>query len=207
MKALNIDEEKANKFLDDYFEYLIDPSNNYGLITKNNDGKYVMPAKNFRVKIAESESTKWFKCNKCGRVSQFSLNGHCITINCNGIVHSVDPLELSKGNHFAELYFSDKMNRLFIKEHTAQLSKEESADYQEKFIRKDINALSCSTTFEMGVDVGDLETVFLRDVPPLPSNYAQRAGRAGRSINSVAYCLTYAKLSSHDLYFLKNPRK
>ena len=207
MKALNIDEEKANKFLDDYFEYLIDPSNNYGLITKNNDGKYVMPAKNFRVKIAESESTKWFKCNKCGRVSQFSLNGHCITINCNGIVHSVDPLELSKGNHFAELYFSDKMNRLFIKEHTAQLSKEESADYQEKFIRKDINALSCSTTFEMGVDVGDLETVFLRDVPPLPSNYAQRAGRAGRSINSVAYCLTYAKLSSHDLYFFKEPKK
>lgn len=59
----------------------------------------------------------------------------------------------------------------------------------------------------MGVDVGDLETVFLRDVPPLPSNYAQRAGRAGRSINAAAFCLTFAKLSSHDLSFYKEPKK
>ena len=49
------------------------------------------------------------------------------------------------------------------------------------FKKKRINVLSCSTTFEMGVDVGDLETVFLRNVPPLPSNYAQRAGRTAVS--------------------------
>ena len=59
----------------------------------------------------------------------------------------------------------------------------------------------------MGVDVGDLETVFLRDVPPLPSNYAQRAGRAGRSINAAAFALTFAKLSSHDLSFFRDPKK
>lgn len=59
----------------------------------------------------------------------------------------------------------------------------------------------------MGVDVGDLETVFLRDVPPLPLNYAQRAGRAGRSINAAAFALTFAKLSSHDLSFFKEPKK
>lgn len=115
--------------------------------------------------------------------------------------------DLSRNNHFAELYFSDRMSPLFIKEHTAQLSKKESASYQEQFIKKEINALSCSTTFEMGVDVGDLETVFLRDVPPLPSNYAQRAGRVGRSINAAAFCLTFAKLSSHDLSFYKEPKK
>ena len=59
----------------------------------------------------------------------------------------------------------------------------------------------------MGVDVGDLETVFLRDVPPLPANYAQRAGRAGRSVNAAAYALTFAKLSSHDLSFFREPDK
>ena len=51
------------------------------------------------------------------------------------------------------------MSPLHIKEHTAQLGRAEQQKYQELFINKDINALSCSTTFEMGVDVGDLETV------------------------------------------------
>ena len=45
------------------------------------------------------------------------------------------------------------------------------------------------TTFEMGVDVGSLETVFMRNMPPSPANYAQRAGRAGRSKKSAAFAL------------------
>ena len=76
------------------------------------------------------------------------------------------------------------MEPLRIKEHTAQLSKDQQKNYQQAFIDKKINALSCSTTFEMGVDLGDLETVYLRDVPPSPANYVQRAGRAGRSNHS-----------------------
>jgi hypothetical protein len=99
------------------------------------------------------------------------------------------------------------MSPLFIKEHTAQLSRKESADYQQQFIDNKINALSCSTTFEMGVDVGELETVFMRNVPPSPANYAQRAGRAGRSKNAAAFALTYAKLSSHDFTYYKEPPK
>ena len=57
---------------------------------------------------------------------------------------------------------------------------------------KEIDILSCSTTFEMGVDVRSLETVFMRNMPPMPSNYAQRAGRAGRSSQSAAFALTSA---------------
>ncbi|MBE6141335.1 MAG: DEAD/DEAH box helicase [Erysipelotrichaceae bacterium] len=206
---LSINENEASEFLEQYFDYLTKPENGnkYLMVDKNKDGTYVMPAKYFQVKIAGDPTAKWFRCNKCGKVSQFNMDGHCITARCNALVEEVEPESLNYDNHFAKLYFSNRMSPLFIKEHTAQLSKKESTSYQEQFVKKEINALSCSTTFEMGVDVGDLETVFLRDVPPLPSNYAQRAGRAGRSVDAAAYCLTFAKLSSHDLFFFKDPKR
>ena len=206
-KYLNVDDEKAADFLEIYFDYLTSTNNEYQLEDRNKDKTYAIPAKYFQVKIPGDKTANWYQCKKCGKISQFNMNGKCISPRCDGKVEFFDPKKLNENNHFAQLYFSDRTSPLFIKEHTAQLSKKESLSYQEQFIKKEINALSCSTTFEMGVDVGDLETVFLRDVPPTPSNYAQRAGRAGRSINTAAYCLTFAKLSSHDLTFFKDPTK
>lgn len=207
MKYLNCNEEKAYEFLKNYYQYLTEPQfgNEYLLVDPNKEKKFVLPATSIKIIPYYCDKAKWYKCKKCGRITQFNINNHCVSVKCDGEVELIDPIDIRKNNHYANLYFGENMSPLFVKEHTAQLSKKESAEYQEEFIKKEINALSCSTTFEMGVDVGDLETVFLRDVPPLPSNYSQRAGRAGRSIDSAAFCLTFAKLSSHDLSFYKNP--
>src|SRR5690606_36907011 len=94
---------------------------------------------------------------------------------------------------------------LTAKEHTAQWSTEEAARVQQEFIDGKTNVLSCSTTFELGVDVGELQAVVLRNVPPTVSNYVQRAGRAGRRSDSAALVLTYAQRRSHDLTGFARP--
>ncbi|MDR0970389.1 MAG: DEAD/DEAH box helicase [Lentimicrobiaceae bacterium] len=203
-QILNLDDEKAIEFLSNYWDYLISDSNKYKLETKDGKG-YFVPAKFFNVKFGNN-ATLW-KCKKCGKVTQFNIGDNCIQIGCEGKLERLNSEEFCKDNYYAMLYKSEKVSPLFVKEHTAQLAKKEALDYQQQFIRKEINALSCSTTFEMGVDVGDLETVFLRNIPPLASNYAQRVGRAGRSINAAAFALTFARLSSHDFTFFDSPKE
>ncbi|HZK69745.1 MAG TPA: Zn-binding domain-containing protein, partial [Paludibacter sp.] len=203
-KNLNLNDDNAVEFLSNYWDYLVSDSNKYKLQT--NDGKgYFVPANYFTTNLGKN-AILW-KCKKCGKVTQFSIGNNCIQIGCDGKLERLNSEEFCSDNYYAMLYKSEKVSPLFVKEHTAQLAKKDALDYQQQFIRKEINALSCSTTFEMGVDVGDLETVFLRNIPPLASNYAQRVGRAGRSINSAAFALTFARLSSHDFTFFDRPEE
>lgn len=203
---LQVDDQEAYDFLDNYWDYLTGKAmpNNYSLQTSDGRG-YFMRANSLRVYLGKN--AELWKCNKCHKVTQFNIGNKCRHPRCGGKLARLDSDKQCKDNYYAMLYESDKVSPLFIKEHTAQLAKKEALEYQQQFVRKEINALSCSTTFEMGVDVGDLETVFLRNIPPLASNYAQRVGRAGRSIKAAAFALTYARLSSHDFTFFEHPEE
>jgi DEAD/DEAH box helicase domain-containing protein len=91
-------------------------------------------------------------------------------------------------------------------EHSAQIRPQSKLKtYEDEFKEGKINVLNCSTTMEMGVDIGGLSIVCNNNVPPHPSNYLQRAGRAGRRAESRALSLTLCKNNPHDQQVFQNP--
>ena len=147
-----------------------------------------------------------YRCQQCRRMVSVSVKGVCTTMGCAGPLekHPV-PAPEDDDDHYRYLYRSLNPVPLSASEHTGQLTSVEAADIQQHFIRGEINALSCSTTFELGVDVGELQSVVLRNMPPTTANYIQRAGRAGRRTESAALIVTYAQRRSHDLSRYQDP--
>jgi DEAD/DEAH box helicase domain-containing protein len=83
-------------------------------------------------------------------------------------------------------------------EHSAQQSADRLKTYEDLFKQGKVNVLNCSTTMEMGVDIGGISAVVMNNVPPHPANYLQRAGRAGRGGESRAIAYTLCKSNPHD---------
>jgi ATP-dependent helicase YprA (DUF1998 family) len=91
-------------------------------------------------------------------------------------------------------------------EHSAQQSGVVLQDYEDRFKQGTINLLSCSTTMEMGVDIGGISVVAMNNVPPHPANYLQRAGRAGRRSETRSVAVTVCKNNPHDQMVFGNPQ-
>lgn len=147
-----------------------------------------------------SEEAHVFVCSMCQRVAPVSVMSLCPAMGCSGRLEPFFPPALDDDrDHYRTIYRSMYAVPLTAKEHTAQWRNTEAARVQQDFIHGDVNALSCSTTFELGVDVGELQAVMLRNMPPTTANYVQRAGRAGRRAGAAALVVTYAQRRSHDL--------
>ncbi|HHY35860.1 MAG TPA: DEAD/DEAH box helicase [Firmicutes bacterium] len=153
------------------------------------------------------EDTDWFRCDACGTVTRINVRGVCPSYRCEGTLRPLDPGTTVRENHYARLYAQLVPVRLKVEEHTAQLTSEAAAELQEQFSTGDVNVLSCSTTFELGVNLASLEAVFLRNMPPTPANYVQRAGRAGRKAERAAFVVTFARRRPHDREFYRDPYK
>lgn len=90
-------------------------------------------------------------------------------------------------------------------EHSAQQPASKLEKYEALFKSGKLNVLSCSTTMEMGVDIGGISVVAMNNVPPHPANYLQRSGRAGRRGETQALSFTICKDNPHERGVFNNP--
>lgn len=150
---------------------------------------------------------QWYICDTCKRVTIHSIKGICPSYRCSGKLLPCNIEETFRDNHYRQLALQFNPNRFNVEEHNAQLKSEIAEKIQQQFINCDIDALICSTTFELGVDIGELEAVFLKNIPPSPANYIQRAGRAGRRQGSAAFILTFCTRTSHDRVHFIEPKR
>lgn len=170
-----------------------------------NEGQtYTLSYKKWKFRYIQPDE-KLYRCKKCGKIFSYSILNICPEFKCSGELEEIEAREIRNDNYYDSLYSGNQYIPMVAREHTAQLSANTAGQYQKMFEEGSINVLSCSTTFEMGVDVGELEATFQRNVPPETSNYIQRAGRAGRRTSSAAFSVTFARRNSHDMTFFQNP--
>ncbi|MEX2443117.1 MAG: DEAD/DEAH box helicase [Alkalispirochaeta sp.] len=85
-------------------------------------------------------------------------------------------LRRSGGAVFADTVFA----------HHSSLSREERENAEEEFARGREACIVCTSTMELGIDVGDLDAVLQVNAPATVSSFLQRLGRTGRREGSVA---------------------
>ncbi|MEW8645699.1 MAG: DEAD/DEAH box helicase [Candidatus Thiodiazotropha endolucinida] len=169
---------------------------------------------------------KWVQCEKCKTISPALILGNCPNCMRSGAT-LVDPdatsyLRARKG------FWRDPVTKAVagtlppmsvdVQEHSAQLSYKDAdnpAPTTEVFERqfrdilrpeeRAVDILSCTTTMEVGIDIGSLIAVSMRNVPPMRQNYQQRSGRAGRRGSAVSTVVTYAQSGAHDAFYFRNP--
>jgi len=195
-----------------------------GLMGQNKeDSSWYLKPKLLALQIAVADM--WYGCQACRLTSHQPLFGHCP--HCGH-----DKLDELPPDHAymksRKAYFREplrealegqRLSHLCAEEHTAQLSQRDAGDtyattekfelrFQDVWLDDDsppVDVLSCTTTMEVGIDIGSLTAVGLRNVPPQRENYQQRAGRSGRRGSAISTVVTYAQGGPHDNHYYSEP--
>jgi ATP-dependent helicase YprA (DUF1998 family) len=185
--------------------------------------------------VALEPGGQWGYCERCRFTQRpFPGSEKCINCGTDK-VRTLDPetdgvFQARKGYYRASTSRAlqtppDPPMSIIAAEHTAQLNVSQSEavfsraeEYELLFQdvnvglprpgepeRAAIDVLSCTTTMEVGIDIGSLSGVALRNMPPSRANYQQRAGRAGRRGNAVATVIAFGSADTHDDHYFRNP--
>jgi DEAD/DEAH box helicase domain-containing protein len=157
-------------------------------------------------------SVKVHECDICSTsiyVAESDLITHrtsCLDYTCNSGIYYA--LEQQKPNYYQLVYNRNRSPRIYAAEHTGILERKDrenkEIDFKERPHFNSLNAIVSTSTLEMGIDIGSLNTVINNSVPPLTSNFLQRVGRAGRSSGS-ALVANFAQSKPHDLFYFQEP--
>lgn len=195
-------------------------------------GVFRMSGKNLSLNF----SAAWVRCGTCSSVHRpIESVQHCLDCNSPSIEYlspDDNPVFMARKGYYrfpVKGIFSDPPTvpmALVSAEHTAQLNSPQSEDVfskgeENELLFQDINVewnngknntcaidiLSSTTTMEVGIDIGALSGVALRNMPPGRANYQQRSGRAGRRGNAVATVIAYGSVDSHDEHYFSRPQE
>lgn len=179
------------------------------------------------VTLRFDEDHDWYKCPRCSGIFPFTIFGKCA--HCGqGVPKLMTATELHgidfwRAPVLAAVHGDPQsiMTRINTEEHTAQLSYKDqrqetwstTEDIEMRFQNVSVNkespvdVISCTTTMEVGIDIGSLTAVGLRNIPPARENYQQRAGRAGRRSAAISTIVSYTDDRPHDGFYFSNPER
>ncbi|MEF8825369.1 MAG: helicase-related protein [Halapricum sp.] len=162
------------------------------------------------IRLSAQDASDVLICPKCDAVVNREHLRICINYSCGNVTPVPDDLTDS---YFHDLYVSqfDETVDILAAEHSGQVEGNTRKDIETRFREGDeLNTIVSTPTMELGIDIGDLSNVMMRNVPPNPSNYAQRSGRAGRQNQPslvTTFCGSGFGKGSHDQYFYQRPQR
>lgn len=189
-------------------------------VSSENGDKYYVDLT--RIKPRYDKDHVWYRCEKCSEITPYLLKNRCPSCGAS-MLHEMSDKDYNSLSFWRQpiddALAGEAIHIIDTEEHTAQLSHKDQRDnmwskteeYELRFQdliqegESPVDILSSTTTMEVGIDIGSLVAVGLRNIPPMRENYQQRAGRAGRRGASLSTIVTFCEDGPHDTLYFSNP--